>query len=654
MRSLYVAILTMVPICLSSSVIAQAPDSLSFQGYITNPGGVPINNAGGASMIFTLYEGSSDIWSEVQPNVPIQDGIFNVLLGSVSPLDTVRFGRPLLLGIKVGADPEISPRTPLGAAAYAKALPGFYTYRWVNATGDSYNVVGGSPDNLVDRYATGATISGGGASEYFPNAVDGDFGTVGGGLGNTSGHASTVGGGLSNTANGKYAAVGGGSNNTASGENASVGAGAGNVASNTRTTVGGGRQNTASGHASTVGGGHGNMASGIVSTVGGGYKNVASGDTSSVSGGALNTSIGAKSTVGGGRGNTAGGSHATVGGGRSNTASGQRATVSGGRENTASGHSATVGGGTGSTASGDSSTVAGGTHNTASGLASAVGGGAANRSIGGNATVAGGLSNTAMGVRSAIGGGRGNAAIGQGTTVAGGQDNVAGASEGATIGGGTYNTAIASNATVGGGETNTASGTSATVPGGFQNQARGDYSFAAGRKARAAHDGSFVWSDGTIGSSGIDSLVTSGANQFRAKATGGVWFYSNADTTTSVYLAPGSGAWAAESDRNSKTGFDATDPADVLKRLSTVPIQTWRYKGQDESITHMGPMAQDFYAAFGLGIDDKHIVTVDADGVALAAIQGLYELVQEQQALLAGQQTEIERMRAVMARAGLE
>ncbi len=61
----------------------------------------------------------------------------------------------------------------------------------------------------------------------------------------------------------------------------------------------------------------------------------------------------------------------------------------------------------------------------------------------------------------------------------------------------------------------------------------------------------------------------------------------------------------------------------------------------------MGPTAQDFYAAFGLGIDDKHIVTVDGNGVALAAIQGLYELVKDQQA-------EIEHMRVVMERAGLK
>ena len=51
----------------------------------------------------------------------------------------------------------------------------------------------------------------------------------------------------------------------------------------------------------------------------------------------------------------------------------------------------------------------------------------------------------------------------------------------------------------------------------------------------------------------------------------------------------------------------------------------WNHTAQDPSIGHMGPIARDFYGAFGLGEDDKHIATVDADGVALAAIQRLHE-----------------------------
>jgi len=53
----------------------------------------------------------------------------------------------------------------------------------------------------------------------------------------------------------------------------------------------------------------------------------------------------------------------------------------------------------------------------------------------------------------------------------------------------------------------------------------------------------------------------------------------------------------------------------------------WNYKS-NPSVQHIGPMAQDFYSAFGVGHDDKHISTVDADGIALAAIQGLYKQLQ--------------------------
>jgi uncharacterized protein YceH (UPF0502 family) len=55
-----------------------------------------------------------------------------------------------------------------------------------------------------------------------------------------------------------------------------------------------------------------------------------------------------------------------------------------------------------------------------------------------------------------------------------------------------------------------------------------------------------------------------------------------------------------------------------------VPVSKWSYRSQDDSIRHIGPMAQDFYRAFGIGEDRKHIDSVDADGVALAAIKGLH------------------------------
>ncbi len=69
------------------------------------------------------------------------------------------------------------------------------------------------------------------------------------------------------------------------------------------------------------------------------------------------------------------------------------------------------------------------------------------------------------------------------------------------------------------------------------------------------------------------------------------------------------------------------DGREVMERVAEIPITTWNYESQDSEIRHMGPAAQDLYAAFGLGEDQRYISTVDADGVTLAAIQGLYELV---------------------------
>jgi hypothetical protein len=78
------------------------------------------------------------------------------------------------------------------------------------------------------------------------------------------------------------------------------------------------------------------------------------------------------------------------------------------------------------------------------------------------------------------------------------------------------------------------------------------------------------------------------------------------------------------SDRNLKELFQAVNPADVLDRVVNLPITSWNFKS-DAATRHIGPMAQDFYAAFNVGTDDRHIATVDEDGVALAAIQGLNE-----------------------------
>jgi hypothetical protein len=70
-----------------------------------------------------------------------------------------------------------------------------------------------------------------------------------------------------------------------------------------------------------------------------------------------------------------------------------------------------------------------------------------------------------------------------------------------------------------------------------------------------------------------------------------------------------------------------------------LPMASWAYRNEP-TVRHLGPVAQDFHHAFGLGDSDRTISTVDADGVALAAIQGLNaKLEQENGALKAENQT---------------
>jgi hypothetical protein len=91
------------------------------------------------------------------------------------------------------------------------------------------------------------------------------------------------------------------------------------------------------------------------------------------------------------------------------------------------------------------------------------------------------------------------------------------------------------------------------------------------------------------------------------------------------------GTFVSSSDRNVKQDFQPVDSRNVLEKVSQLPVQTWAYKN-DPGTKHLGPMAQDFYAAFGTGADNRHIAVVDEGGVALAAIQGLNEKLEETRA----------------------
>ncbi|MBN1482301.1 hypothetical protein EH223_08870 [candidate division KSB1 bacterium] len=146
-----------------------------------------------------------------------------------------------------------------------------------------------------------------------------------------------------------------------------------------------------------------------------------------------------------------------------------------------------------------------------------VGGGLNNKAIGEYSTISGGRNNTAGAPMFAtIGGGESNTSSGLRSTVAGGESNVA-SSSGSAVGGGWDNTASGGASTVAGGEENTASGQFSAIPGGSKNTAQGYHSFAAGRRAKANHNGSFVWADPTDA-----DFATTAEHQFLIRANGGV------------------------------------------------------------------------------------------------------------------------------------
>jgi hypothetical protein len=177
------------------------------------------------------------------------------------------------------------------------------------------------------------------------------------------------------------------------------------------------------------------------------------------------------------------------------------------------------------------------------------------------------------------------------------------------------------NATISGGYSNRiwSGSPAATIPGGRANVAIGLYAFAAGYNAKATNQGAFVWSDGT----GITTISTND-NSVTFRAGGGYRFFTGTGNS-GAFLAAGGGSWASMSDRNAKENFVSVNPTDVLAKVAALPISEWNYKSQNASVRHVGPMAQDFHAAFQVGETDTGITAVDANGVALAAIQGLNE-----------------------------
>jgi len=249
---------------------------------------------------------------------------------------------------------------------------------------------------------------------------------------------------------------------------------------------------------------------------------------------------------------------------------------------------------------------------------------------GSSATDSGGDGNTASGVASTVAGGSGNIASGDISTVAGGGGN-------------------------------TASGNDSTVAGGVGNIASGVLSFAAGYHAAADRDQCFVFANWTNTLAGSSCLGNTNIARFaldhgfsvdyasaRADGGGTRWLYIGDLNVGNTIIAwngarlTDAGVWVnATSSKTKKTDFAAVDPREVLAKVARLPITTWRFKEGEGEVRHMGPMAEDFWAAFEIGYGPQTIADLDARGVALAAIQGLHQMIKRKDAKLRMQDSKL-------------
>ena len=146
-------------------------------------------------------------------------------------------------------------------------------------------------------------------------------------------------------------------------------------------------------------------------------------------------------------------------------------------------------------------------------------------------------------------------------------------------------------------------------------------------------------------------------DSFNIRSTGGCYIVTGvgADGTISsgTFITASSGGWQNLSDRSTKTNFTPVEPQEILDELAKMPIMKWNYNGQPEANCHLGPTAQDFNAAFGFGAGEgmagkQFLSSMDVDGVALAAIQGLNEKLEQTRAENAEMKQQLAELRTLV------
>jgi len=164
---------------------------------------------------------------------------------------------------------------------------------------------------------------------------------------------------------------------------------------------------------------------------------------------------------------------------------------------------------------------------------------------------------------------------------------------------------------------------------GYRTTANNDYSVAIGyRASNNTHTGTMAMGD----ESTTDSVRNQADNEFRIRYNGGIRLRVS---TAANGNTPGAGGnvgcdltvavptWTCASSRTVKENFRAVSGEDVLLRIRAIPVSTWNMIGADQQIRHMGPVAEDFYQGFGLGLGPTTIGLGDIDGVNFAAVKAL-------------------------------
>ncbi len=226
---------------------------------------------------------------------------------------------------------------------------------------------------------------------------------------------------------------------------------------------------------------------------------------------------------------------------------------------------------------------------------------------GGRNTVASGLASFAMGDSVSVTGSRG-VGLGSNLTVSGYGGFAAGTGARCT---GAYCVAV--------GRMANAAGYGATALG-YRTTADADYSVALGARASTnGHAGAFVYGDAST----TDSIEARINNEFAVRAVGGFRFRTNPSLTTGCDLGARSSSFNCTSSRTVKENFAEVDGEDLLDRIRAVPLTTWNLINEPDKPRHMGPVAEDFHAAFGLGSTDTSIGHQDIDGVNFGGVKAL-------------------------------